>query len=327
MAWTQELYYGFQLTRDLDDFYSFESDKEWIGLRMADVEEAEEFADIVCQRAPRKSSIGNSGKSSPTKPVPAKKPLSMFNKDTSDTDSQKSHNSGGGKKSITESISKAFSFFKITKKSSSSPSNDKEKMSTPEDDYLTAEDVSEPSNFRHLSHIGFNAQTGVFDIKNIPPEWKRMFVQAGLKDSDLQNKNTVQTVIGVVESVRKNGTSGKKGPPPPVPPKRKGPPPPPPSRVKPSNIVQSSVSSTTQASSSIVDPTRNNLLSSIRSAGGVSALKKAANLPLPSPSKSEHSSVDMAAPNDMMASMLAKALASRNRQMAAVDSDEDDDRW
>ncbi|KAF8923605.1 hypothetical protein EDD21DRAFT_367517 [Dissophora ornata] len=46
-----------------------------------------------------------------------------------------------------------------------------------------------PSNFRHLSHIGFDPSKG-FNVQNIDPEWKNLFEQLekmGVSSEDIQN--------------------------------------------------------------------------------------------------------------------------------------------
>jgi len=92
--------------------------------------------------------------------------------------------------------------------------------------------ISEPTNFRHASSIGWDPVNG-FQINNIPPEWRRLFQSAGIKKSDLKNQQTAAFVmrtiednIGVDNSGGGNITSSK--PPPPM-----GRPPPPPGSAPP----------------------------------------------------------------------------------------------
>eukprot|EP01117_Protostelium_nocturnum_P004309 TRINITY_DN156_c0_g1_i1.p1 TRINITY_DN156_c0_g1~~TRINITY_DN156_c0_g1_i1.p1 ORF type:complete len:455 (+),score=181.66 TRINITY_DN156_c0_g1_i1:142-1506(+) len=90
--------------------------------------------------------------------------------------------------------------------------------------------ISEPANFRHESSIGWNNSTAGFEIRNIPPEWRKLFQAAGIKKSELKNKDTAQFVMGIIEQ-NVGPISG--GPPPPPGPGEDssyggGPPPPPP---------------------------------------------------------------------------------------------------
>ncbi|KAI8613936.1 hypothetical protein BC830DRAFT_425797 [Chytriomyces sp. MP71] len=49
--------------------------------------------------------------------------------------------------------------------------------------------ISAPSNFEHLSHVGFNKESG-FTAQNIPMEWKAIFAKAGITEEQLQDKKT-----------------------------------------------------------------------------------------------------------------------------------------
>eukprot|EP00003_Mantamonas_plastica_P022093 TRINITY_DN369_c0_g3_i3.p1 TRINITY_DN369_c0_g3~~TRINITY_DN369_c0_g3_i3.p1 ORF type:complete len:307 (+),score=84.82 TRINITY_DN369_c0_g3_i3:1114-2034(+) len=97
--------------------------------------------------------------------------------------------------------------------------------------------ISLPTNFKHEGHIGWDAENG-FELRNIPPEWKRIFKQAGVKKSDLKNEETAAFIMdfmnehgGDLEQMNaESGLGGGGSKPPPPPPQRSGgsaPPPPP----------------------------------------------------------------------------------------------------
>lgn len=90
---------------------------------------------------------------------------------------------------------------------------------------ITEDDIGDPTAFRHMSHIGFNPETGAFDVQNIPQQWKQYFSQEGVSEAQLQNKDTAKYIVEFVQK--------QKGAPPPPPPKTKGAPPPPPPKKKP----------------------------------------------------------------------------------------------
>eukprot|EP00005_Dracoamoeba_jomungandri_P006305 CAMPEP_0174262626 /NCGR_PEP_ID=MMETSP0439-20130205/13943_1 /TAXON_ID=0 /ORGANISM="Stereomyxa ramosa, Strain Chinc5" /LENGTH=456 /DNA_ID=CAMNT_0015347417 /DNA_START=34 /DNA_END=1404 /DNA_ORIENTATION=+ len=72
--------------------------------------------------------------------------------------------------------------------------------------------LSGPTGFRHESHIGWDAENG-FDIRNIPPEWKKLFQAAGVKKSELKDGETAKFIMEtVVEATTQMGM------PPPAPP-------------------------------------------------------------------------------------------------------------
>jgi hypothetical protein len=79
--------------------------------------------------------------------------------------------------------------------------------------------ISDPRAFRHESHIGWDPEHG-FEIRNIPPEWRKLFQAAGVKKSELKDAETAKFVMNVVAT-----TIAGEGPPPP-PPVAAAPPPP-----------------------------------------------------------------------------------------------------
>jgi hypothetical protein len=106
--------------------------------------------------------------------------------------------------------------------------------------------VGGPKNFRHASHIGWG-ENG-FSITDLPAEWLNLFKKAGVKKSELQDKETAQYILGVISDAmysegmvnapivgmgssngESNTSSDNSGaPPPPPPPKINAPVPPPP---------------------------------------------------------------------------------------------------
>jgi hypothetical protein len=114
--------------------------------------------------------------------------------------------------------------------------------------------ISDPHGFRHESHIGWDPERG-FEIRNIPPEWRKLFQAAGVKKSELKDAETAKFVMNVIgETIATSSApaiapstpalssvsapavvappsvvpSSGATPPPPPPPVSKGPSPPPP---------------------------------------------------------------------------------------------------
>lgn len=88
--------------------------------------------------------------------------------------------------------------------------------------------ISDPTNYRHESHIGFDAETGGFDTKNIPPEWKKLFQAAGIRKKDLNNPETCAAVMQVIQSAPSATANVNAAPAPAAAPAPPPPPPPPP---------------------------------------------------------------------------------------------------
>lgn len=114
-------------------FHSFEADEGTVGFLFADEDDADKFYSAVTEQ------------------------LELCT-------SQKTE---GGKKKKSRSI---FSVFRFSSKKKNNEASDSESIaSVPEkkkkNDELTHDDVSEPRDFRHLSHIGFNPEKGTFDVR------------------------------------------------------------------------------------------------------------------------------------------------------------------
>lgn len=83
--------------------------------------------------------------------------------------------------------------------------------------------ISAPSDFQHVSHVGYNATSG-FSVQNIPLEWKLIFQKAGITDEQLQDKRQLKVVkkfmkqnAGLVAAAAENSEPApvKRTPPPP----------------------------------------------------------------------------------------------------------------
>ncbi|KAI5734706.1 hypothetical protein M8J77_009712 [Diaphorina citri] len=104
---------------------------------------------------------------------------------------------------------------------------------------LTKADISSPTEFRHVSHVGFDPNRGfdAVDIQN-SPELEMFFEKAGVSQSQLQDRKTREFIYDFIS--RNGGLDAAKEeahlPPPPVPARSVHPsnprhaPPPPPSR-------------------------------------------------------------------------------------------------
>ncbi|XP_076807528.1 uncharacterized protein LOC143450749 isoform X2 [Clavelina lepadiformis] len=96
---------------------------------------------------------------------------------------------------------------------------------------LTKADISMPSGFKHVGHVGWDPNKG-FDMNNMDPDVKELFTSAGITEKDMQDQEKAQFIYdfieqrGGLEAVKKEKRTQGQGPPPP-PPTRGGAPPPP----------------------------------------------------------------------------------------------------
>ncbi|XP_039251561.2 uncharacterized protein LOC120329022 isoform X2 [Styela clava] len=110
---------------------------------------------------------------------------------------------------------------------------------------LTKADISQPQDFKHVGHVGWDPNKG-FDMNEVDPALKDLFTHAGISETQLQDKETAQFIYDFIEkrggmdAIKQQTRTGPPPPPPsrgggrgsapPPPPSRGGPPPPPPSR-------------------------------------------------------------------------------------------------
>ncbi|KAJ3340907.1 hypothetical protein HDU91_000781, partial [Kappamyces sp. JEL0680] len=188
--------------------------------------------------------------------------------------------------------------------------------------------ISAPSDFQHVSHVGYSAQSG-FSVQNIPMEWKIIFQKAGITDEQLQDKRQKKVVkqfmkdnahlvggMGSNFSLTSAPTAApntasepavKRAPPPP-PPSRSVMPPPNPPRAP--AAPAGPVASAAPKSGAPVD-----LLAAIRTG---TTLKSVASDAV-SPKAAD------AGTGDDLADALRNALQNRVKAVAGSDSDDDDD--
>ena len=55
-------------------------------------------------------------------------------------------------------------------------------------------EIGMPTNFKHVTHIGWDDQAG-FQTQNLPPEWKRLFKDAGIKKKELEDISTAKIIV------------------------------------------------------------------------------------------------------------------------------------
>lgn len=335
LVWEHEIPFDFEYRQDADFFHSFESDGGvQIGFLFGDEREADDFAQVVQQKSEilqvspgQKSSREGSIKSA--------------------SSSERLGGSGGSGGGFFSSL------FRRRDRSSTKEAGDEGSKTgkSRRGDSLTAEDIGDPTDFQHLSHIGFNAATGSFDVQNIPAEWQAIFKKAGVTNEQLQSADTAGFIADFVKKnvdrvpAAGHGTSSgggrPKGPPPPPPAKSslRGPPPPPPARQRappPPMLPRSSpapeeespapAGPSTGVAAMPMDPGRAQLLASIRGAGTAvlrPVERSNSTHSLGSDGSGSLAEASTAPSSDIMASMLAKALAARNKKLAHSDSEED----
>lgn len=60
------------------------------------------------------------------------------------------------------------------------------------------EDISRPTNFQHVSHVGWDPNKG-FDLENVDSKLKQFFSRAGVSEQELQDKETQDFIYEFIE--------------------------------------------------------------------------------------------------------------------------------
>ncbi|PRP85618.1 Wiskott-Aldrich syndrome-like [Planoprotostelium fungivorum] len=285
VLFTQEIYRDFEIEGLTSFLSAFETDDAVVGLNFSDEGECADFAKAV-----QDSTQQSSTQSSPTPTSPPANPTPFATSSPSGPPALppaphhaptsppiKNNTPPAAKAKIfskTAGIKKIFGGF----------------FSKGDDDIDNLA-ISEPSDFRHMSSIGWNPGEGSFEIRNIPAEWRKLFQAAGITKNDLKNKDTAAFVMNIIEE---NGGSTSAPPPPPPP---SAPPPPPMGGPKPAPVHKAP-----------------DLLSQIQGGASLKSVDRTEERPPPPPSVG-------------LADTLARAMDARRAAIGTQDEDEGADEW
>merc|ERR1711892_1468004 len=235
LVFDQEIYNQFRYKAPRPYFHTFEGDDAQVGLNFADEAEAEIFQQTVesklserrnrreRRQANRKQQDGNGVHSNGA----AKHAV---------------QNGGGGDAGVKGVGVVPLQTVQINRRDQGGQSGKKVEKRK-----LKKEDIGMPSNFQHISHVGWDPNHG-FDLENVDPNLKKFFHKAGVDEKALQDKDTRDFIYDFIDKhggveaalreVNSNGNSIDLSAAPPPPPRsltNPGPPlsrPPPPSRIQ-----------------------------------------------------------------------------------------------
>ncbi|XP_069142757.1 actin nucleation-promoting factor WASL-like [Argopecten irradians] len=187
MIWEQEIYNQFRYKAPREYFHTFEAEDVQAGLNFASEDEAFKFKNAIEQklmerhqrRLDKKKNQGsvhnnnnqNQGGMSPPPAI---------------------NNSGPPPASVDINLNKTSGKDTISK-ASKNKSKDKDKKKK-----LTKEDISTPTDFRHVSHVGWDPNKG-FDMNNLDPDMKGLFESVGIDENEVVDKETVDFIYDFVE--------------------------------------------------------------------------------------------------------------------------------
>lgn len=241
--WEQEIYNQFKYKSPRPYFHTFDTDNCPAGLNFANETEADHFKTAILEklqnRQQRKTvkrgdsgAMGGQNRPPPppgvrTGPAPAPPPAQTHQPPPSFPMSNIPSSTGtlkGGKK-------------------------DKGKKGK-----ISKDDIGTPTDFRHVQHVGWDAEKGAFDVDKLDKDMKSFFGDIGISMSQLKDSETATFIYnfieehGGIEAIKEERSRAAGRPPPPAPSMQAPPPPnrgfpsapppssapPPPSRAPPS---------------------------------------------------------------------------------------------
>lgn len=219
LQWEQEMYNEFKYLAPRPYFLTFDTDDCRAALNFANENEAEKFRKILDDKIRSKSE--GKQRSHHQQPHQQRKssgpPLPAHNRP-----SMPIHHHPSPNLSV---IDAPQDDGKKSKKGKSKKNKSK----------INKADISSPSGFQHLAHVGWDPNKG-FDMNKVEDSVKELFASAGITEKHMEDEETVKFIynfideIGGVEAVKKEQDRQRSRRPPPTPPGHGGgaPPPPPP---------------------------------------------------------------------------------------------------
>ena len=88
---------------------------------------------------------------------------------------------------------------KKKKKETEKPSKKKKKKKNEGKKHsVTKLEISAPTNFQHLEHVGWDVNGG-FNAANLSKDWRDLLREAGVSEAQLQDRDTAQFIVNYVE--------------------------------------------------------------------------------------------------------------------------------
>lgn len=191
--------------------------------------------------------------------------------------------------------------------------------------------IGVPTDFKQEAHIGWDPVNG-FDIKNIPPEWKKLFQAAGVKKSDLVDAESSKMIMETISATLgdsappmppMSGGGGAPPPPPPAGPPAPAPPPPPAGGPPPPGPPPPSGGPPPPGPPPALSSGGGGSSAGLAGALGQVKLKSAAEHPPAVPDLSKLAPDQSAS----LVDRLQQAMDARRKAVSNADAEEDDDEW
>ena len=202
VVFDQEIYNQFQYKCPRSYFHTFEADNGQVGLNFADETEASNFRKRVEDKLTERR-LRRERRNATKRQKSVDSPSMTLNRQPSDYN----HTTNGGsvqRQSVgpplpppnpnnTQQIP-AHIYYKQQQHGPNSGGKGKgEKRGK-----LRKSDISLPTNFQHVSHVGWDPNRG-FDLENVDPKLQQFFSKAGVSEKELADKETREFIYDFID--------------------------------------------------------------------------------------------------------------------------------
>ncbi|KAJ8370148.1 hypothetical protein SKAU_G00101760 [Synaphobranchus kaupii] len=186
-VWEQELYNQMEYCSPQPYFHTFSTDDCQVGLNFTCEQEAEAFREMVVEKIHQRANHQDK-RGLPPPPPP----------------NGTAGNSGSPRTVEIQNPDIQASRYRSTSVPTPAPAcitlgkndKDKKKKGRPK---LTKADIGAPSDFKHITHVGWDPNSG-FDTNNLDPDLKKLFSCAGISEAQLTDAETSKLIYEFIEN-------------------------------------------------------------------------------------------------------------------------------
>ncbi|TRY93477.1 hypothetical protein DNTS_011695 [Danionella cerebrum] len=190
LVWEQELYNQMTYTCPLRFFHTFAADDCQVGFNFASETEADLFRNVTEEKINKKLNHQEKRQHHPLKEKHALQQIPPQN------DSIPQPNIMATVDIQNPDI--VASRYRSSSIPTPAPACIKDKKGRKKGLKITKADIGAPSGFKHVTHIGWDPNSG-FDTNNLDPDLKKLFSIAGISDAELEDKETSKMIYNLIE--------------------------------------------------------------------------------------------------------------------------------
>ncbi|XP_032687071.1 neural Wiskott-Aldrich syndrome protein-like isoform X2 [Odontomachus brunneus] len=191
MLWEHEVYNSMDYKAPMSYFHTFEAEDCMAAFNFASETEAITLRNILLGKLNAKRQRRQERRAKETQPsstFPWKNQSSLLPFTVTSGSSTNLLNGAPNTVGVNRSASSS-SMYKTKKKKSEQDLKRK----------LTKDDISLPSNFRHVAHLGWNVNNKGLELDSVDPQLQQFFDNAGVSADELQDKGTRKFIYDFIE--------------------------------------------------------------------------------------------------------------------------------